>query len=1219
MAVSWTKEQQQVIDLNNRDILVSAAAGSGKTAVLVERIIKKITDKKHPADIDRLLVVTFTNAAAAEMRERIRLAIEGLLAEHPEDENLMRQASLIHNAQITTIDSFCLFVVRNHFGEIGLDPDFRIADSGELALLKLDTIAKVFEGEYEKCRESRDSAFLQLIDAYSGKRSDTAVKDMVAQIYRLSESQPWPKEWMLSLGKGYCIESVEELLESPVICEICDYVKLIAADCLNQTLNLLETALAEDGPEKYAPALRSDIGFYQEVSQKRNYRELYELFLNFKYKPLAAIRSFDGDEAKKKAVSEGRKRLKETIAELQSRYFLTDPENIVSQFERIRPHVEELIRLSCLYAEAMDEKKRKRRIVDFSDIEHFALRILVDENTKECSATALEFQQQFAEVMIDEYQDSNQVQEAILKAVAKNGSGGHNMFMVGDVKQSIYRFRMACPELFMEKYKKFDAFESETQKIELHKNFRSRKEVIDFSNDIFYKLMCPDLGDVGYDENAALYIGADYPQNPDMKAEVLYFDLSQDAEEGFSDEDLSRHQLEAHMVADKIKDMMAHLKVTDSKTKEQRNLRYSDIVILFRSLRGWGEDFAEILADCGIPAHVESQTGYFSAIEVQTVLNMLRILDNPYQDIPMAAVLHSPMAGLSDEELAEIRVSDESVPFSAAALGKMKQASSLRQEEEELSEIDKKLADFYDVYSKLRMAKDVPIRDLIHRVLKETGYGAYAASLPAGKKRAANLNMLLEKASAYEKTSYKGLFHFVRYVDQIKKYEIDAGEADVVGENADVVHIMTIHKSKGLEFPVVFVCGLSGKFNLRDTADVMVLHCELGMGISEMTAKPRTRRANLFKTEIAERIKRESIGEELRVLYVALTRAKEKLILTGTIAAADKISGYSGNTKEKQALSFLSRAKAKSYTDWIIPAVLSYPDKYEITFVEATDLIQKDVKTQAQNMDQVSEVFCRINKADKSLRDRIKAELSYEYPYQKERNRKSKYSVSELKHASMARRYDESEKEAQRPDFLLDEKEHYIPKFAQAPENEEERISPVYGVSRGALRGTAVHRAMECLDFVKLKDVDQKDEQAVKAFVRDELLRMSKANELTQEMRQLIYPAMIEEFAGSEVASRMADAAARGKLYKEKPFVMEHDGVLVQGIIDVFWEEGDSLVVLDYKTDRVETSEELVLRYKTQLELYADALTRIFSTKEKKWDTKECLIYSFRLKEVVRL
>ncbi len=1219
MAVSWTKEQQQVIDLNNRDILVSAAAGSGKTAVLVERIIRKITDSVQPVDIDRLLVVTFTNAAAAEMRERIRLAIEGLLAEEPENENLMRQASLIHNAQITTIDSFCLFVVRNHFGEIGLDPDFRIADAGELALLKLDTIAKVFEAEYEACRECEESAFLRLIDAYSGKRSDTAVKDMVSQIYRLSESQPWPKEWVLSLAEGYRIESVEELLESPVICEICDYVKLAVADCLDQTQNLLETALAEDGPAKYAPALRSDIDFYEEALRKSDYRELHELFCDFKYKPLAPIRNFDGDEAKKNAVSDGRKRLKGTIEELQSKYFSTEPAEVVSQFERIRPYADELIRLSCLYMEAMDAEKRKRRIVDFADIEHFALRILVDEDTKQCSATALEFQQQFAEIMIDEYQDSNQVQEAILKAVAKNGSGGHNMFMVGDVKQSIYRFRMACPELFMEKYKTFDAFESETQKIELHRNFRSRKEVIDFSNDVFYKLMSPDLGDVEYDENAALYEGAGYPPNPDMKAEILYFDLSQEPAEGLTDEDLSRHRFEAHMVADKINDMMAHLKVTDSKTKEQRSLKYSDIVILFRSLRGWGEDFADILADCNIPAHVELQTGYFSAIEVQTVLNMLRILDNPYQDIPMAAVLHSPMAGLDDEELAEIRVSDESVPFSAAALNKMKQAYAVRQEGEEPGGVDGKLADFYAVYQMLRREKDIPIRDLIYRVLKETGYGAYAASLPAGKKRAANLNMLLEKASAYEKTSYKGLFHFVRYVDKIRQYEIDAGEADVVGENADVVHIMTIHKSKGLEFPVVFVCGLSKQFNLRDSADVMVLHSGLGMGISEMTVKPRTRRANLFKTEIAERIKRESIGEELRVLYVALTRAKEKLILTGTIDGADKISDYIGNTKEKQALSFLSRAKAKSYTDWIIPAVLSYPDKYDITLVEAADLVQKNVEIQAQNRNRVSEVFRRIAHADQSLRDRIRAELSYEYPYRKERNRKSKYSVSELKHASMTRRYDESEKEAQRPDFLLDEKEHYIPRFAKAPENEEERISPVYGVSRGALRGTAVHRAMECLDFVKLKGVNQGDDQAVRAFVRDELLRMSKTNELTQEMRQLIYPSMIEAFAKSKIASRMAEAAANGRLHKEKPFVMEHDGVLVQGIIDVFWEEEDSLVVLDYKTDRVEESGELVLRYKTQLELYADALARIFSTKEKKLDTKECFIYSFHLKEVVRL
>jgi ATP-dependent helicase/nuclease subunit A len=1226
--MEWTTEQKQVIELKGKNILVSAAAGSGKTAVLVERIINKITDKDNPVDIDRLLVVTFTKAAAAEMRQRIGDAIEKKREEAPDDRNLLRQSALIHNAQITTIDSFCLFVVRNHFGEINLDPNFRIADEGELRLLERDVLDEVFEREYQILLEqpTEREDFQKLVDAYSGKRNDQAVKDMVAQIYRMSCSSPWPKKWIRGLAENYRITSLSQLKELPILTEMTDYVGKLLADDYDQLLSLRELAAASDGPNAYLPAIESDLAMLAEAKALSGYEELYVFFGNVSFAKLAAVRKFEGDAAKKDAVQNVRNQIKKDLEDIRKKYFRMTPEEMLFQMKELRPVAEELCRLSLLYLEAISDKKRKRRMVDFSDIEHFALQILVDEDTGKTRRTAEEFRRHFEEIMIDEYQDSNQVQEEILCAISREEDGGHNRFMVGDVKQSIYRFRLARPELFMEKYKTYQKDGEQCQRIDLHRNFRSRKEVVDFSNDVFAKIMKPDLGDVDYDERAALYCGAVYPKAGEMKAEVLLLDT----------DDSEKKKLEARMTAERICRLMKETNVTDKGSGQLRPMRFSDIVILFRSLKDWGTEFAAVLAEYGIPAHVESSTGYFSAPEVQTVLNMLRILDNPLQDIPMAAVLKSPMAGLTEEELAEIRVSSSDDSFAAAAWESMKRAAE--GETELLSE--EKLKTFYEIYRTLRREKELPIHELIVKILSRTGYGNYAAALPAGEKRAANLHMLLEKAIAYEKTSYKGLFHFIRYIDQLQKYEIDFGEADTTGENEDVVHIMTIHKSKGLEFPVVFVSGLSKGFNQMDAAEKLVLHPDLGLGIHQVTMEPKIKHPCFIKTEIAEHIRRENLGEELRVLYVALTRAKEKLILTGTVKDAEKtISGFTGNVLLGQPISFSQRVKAKSYTDWIIPAVLSYPGTYELTVMSPEELTLDAARRKAEDTLDYQTLRMKIGQADPKRVGEIAGAFSYVYPYRSQMDRKSKYSVSELKHDSMLQQYDAAEGEAQLPDFLLNEHESYVPDFARETGAEENRAAmngteqigdktnagengaakTVPGVSRGALRGTAVHRVMECLDFAALAKVNPADEQQVSDFVSRELSRMENGGEITTEMRSLVPESMIESFAKSSIAGRMAAAAQRGELFKEKPFVMEQDGVLIQGIIDVFWMEGDHLAVLDYKTDRVESAEELVMRYETQLKLYAKALDRIFGGENQNRTTKETFIYSFRLKEVVTL
>ncbi|MCD7709022.1 MAG: helicase-exonuclease AddAB subunit AddA, partial [Clostridiales bacterium] len=841
-----------------KDILVSAAAGSGKTAVLVERIIGRVTDEKNPIDIDRLLVVTFTNAAAAEMRERIGAALDAACKKNPGNAHLMRQAVLVHNAKITTIDSFCLFVVRNHFDEIGLDPDFRIADEGEVKLLEMDVLDSVFEENYS---DEDNEKFLQFIDCYSTKRSDSPVKDMVRRIYDMSLSNPWPREWIEGLLKPYRDGQGSAPME-----DLIGNVRMLISDMADEMKSLAEIAAQPDGPNPYAHTISEEAGLLYEIAKCSDFDKLRVYFKNPPFKKLDSIRNFKGDPEKKEMVSARRNAIKKEFQDIGKKYFHMSLEEVEAQQERLLPVAEGLVRLSLSYSEAMAAQKRKKRIVDFSDIEHFALEILVDPGTKKSRRTAEEFRRHFDEIMIDEYQDSNQVQEVIMKAISKNEEGGHNIFMVGDVKQSIYRFRLARPELFMEKHATFDTGDgSDEIRIDLSQNFRSREEVTKYCNDIFHKIMAADLGSVAYDKDAELNCGAKYPSCTGTEPELLLLDA---ADEGLGEhDDLSKAQLEAHMAGWRIKKLMDEGQVTDKESGMLRPVRYSDIVILMRSLRDWGPVFSDTLGTLGIPSHVDSSTGYFSATEVQTVLSMLRILDNPYQDIPMAAVLRSPMAGLSDEELAEIRVGNQGATFAAAALAAMREA------EEESG-----LGKFYDIYMRLRAMRDVPVHELIQAILDETGYGNYAAALPAGRQRSANLMMLIEKAVDYERTSYRGLFHFVRYIDQMEKYDIDFGEADVSGENADTVRIMTIHHSKGLEFPIVFVCGLGKSINQRETSEHLLLHADLGMGLCEISGRPRMKRHSLFEAQIAERIRRENLGEELRVLYVALTRAKEKLI-----------------------------------------------------------------------------------------------------------------------------------------------------------------------------------------------------------------------------------------------------------------------------------------------------------------------------------------------------
>lgn len=746
----------------------------------------------------------------------------------------------------------------------------------------------------------------------------------------------------------------------------------------------------------------------------------------------------------------------------------------------------------------------------------------------------------------------------------------------------------------MEKFDTYSLTDSDRQRIDLHENFRSRNEVLTAANDIFRKIMRRNLGNVEYDDAAALYPGASYPDMENMfKPEIL---IADSADEALCEIAEDKACMEAHMVAGRILEMLANQLVTDEKSGELRRVRPGDIVILLRSLSGYAEVFADVLMSHGIAAHTTSKTGYFSALEVQTVLNYLRILDNPFQDIPLAAVLKSPIGRFTEEELAEIRIGDSEKPFSEAFFDGVR-------EKRFSGELLDKVNVFCRTYEKLRgEILDRPIHELLIAVLEETGYEKIASAMPEGRQRQANLAMLVEKSIAYEGTSYRGLFHFIRYIDELQKYNVDFGEADLVGENEDAVRIMSIHKSKGLEFPVVFVSGLGKHFNRQDSRSRMILHHEFGVGLDETDKERHLKVPTIYKRILANQSDLESLGEELRILYVALTRAKEKLVLT---AAADRPMERADACvyEDSNEIDFPDIAGASCYLDWVLASLMTYGEKYHISSVGAADMIWQEAKRQTEEERFEKERILAGEKASKETEEFVKARLSYQYPYRSSVDLQMKYSVSELKHRAM-RRLEAAEEFETTPEFLEKPVIPYIPAFVGEEGGREE-------VSQGALRGTAVHRVLECLDFISLSDDNLfKD-------VKEQVEQMLLKGRITPEMEKLVNPKTIAEFLSSPMGRRMRAAAKRGELYREKPFVLgiqEEELILVQGIIDVFWIEEHKIYVLDYKTDRVSEAGQLAKMYREQINLYAKALHEVWNM-----EVGGQFLYSFCLHEIVTL
>ncbi len=1210
--MNYTPDQQLVIDTHHENILVAAAAGSGKTAVLVEHIIRMISSDEEPIDIDRLLVVTFTNAAAAEMRERIGKAINEQLMKQPENAHLQRQATLIHHAQITTIDSFCLYLLRNHFQEIGLDPSFRVADPGELKLLQADVLKELLEDEFQK----GDEAFLNLVEFYCTGKKETELENAILDLYRFAMSYPWPEAWLEEHSKDYRFQDTEELRESDFIKYGFNYAESLLPELISQMQTALEICREPDGPYVYDEMIEGELEELEACIGCKGWSSLRSAVEAVQFGRLSSKKDDSIHPAKRELVKGVRAKVKEQVEKIRKSFFELTDDGILHQCSETSPYAEELVHLTLLYKERFDAAKQKRNMIDFGDMEHLALKILCRQEDGHTvpSDTALEYRDYFEEIMIDEYQDSNLVQETLLTSIARD----NNLFMVGDVKQSIYRFRLARPELFMEKYHSFSTQHGPNHRIDLHQNFRSRAEVIDSVNLIFRQLMGESLGGIEYDDAASLKLGATYPDHPDreqLRTELVLREKANDSRDATTQE--------AELIADRIEQMMrGSMQVTDKASGALRAVRYSDMVILVRAAKTMAPRMKEVLEARGIPCHINAGTGYFQTPEIREITHLLRVIDNPQQDIPLFAVLRSVFGGFSDEELARIRVSGKK---------KEKLYLSLKSYEEGDALTDHCHA-FLSWLHGLREKKNyLPISELLAEILDQTHYVEYVSALPGGEQRRANVLLLLDKAANFERTSFHGLYHFVRYIDQMEKVDLDDGEASMLDENANVVRIMTVHKSKGLEFPICFVSGIQHLIsNSRDAAKPIHTDMDLGLGMNRIDPKVRVKYTTLRKEILQTKQKTDNFGEELRVLYVALTRAKEKLIMTGIIDEKakfmQKISQVNLYKEQLLPLSYLN--SASSWLDWIggalarssafngvweayelLPPEQMMPADVKVTLEGAVPQTQQILKNAAAVVKDAESFLHRVETAtvnESGLRT-LQERLQYQYPYAILRDLHAKTTVSELKMAGMEKLLQKTLEDQGKPLFETDEIGPILPRFLWG----EDVIS-------GTERGSAMHRFMELIDL---------QDPAEEASLRRQLQELTVAGTMTEGYANAVSLRQIITFLQSDLAAGMRLADREGKLHREQPFVMSipagrlnaaypsEERVLVQGIIDVYYEAEDgSLVLADYKTDRVKSGSELIERYRVQMEYYAEALSRITGKR-----VSRKVLYSFHLGQEIEI
>ncbi len=1231
MAVKFTTDQQRVIDTRNKNILVSAAAGSGKTAVLVERIIKRITDKDNPIDIDRLLVVTFTNAAAAGMKERIGNAIQERLSSEPGNMHLQRQAVLVHQAQITTIHSFCLYLIKNHFEAIGLEPDFTVADEAAVKLLAAEVKADILEEAFQEGKK----AFLHMVEFVCHNGRESVLEDYIDQLYARAMSMPFPKTWLLERKKDYDFTDLETFTSTESGQYLLFHIQGLVKSYAEAYESLYKIAVEPDGPYMYADVLEKEGEFLKKILTKQSLEEISRLLPNMEFARLPAKKDDSVHPGKKEWVKERRTSYKKALQELSAQFFGKSPQSIEVENVACKEAAEALADITITYMERLALEKRRRGLIDFHDMEHMALNILLKETEVgyEATETALGYQEFFEEVMVDEYQDSNMVQEFLVTAVSGEYFGKHNRFMVGDVKQSIYKFRLARPELFMEKYYSYGNKSNDNSvicekestdsqiRIDLKQNFRSRQEVLHAVNSVFERVMLPELGGIAYDDSAALYVGAKYAKAPHMEAELLI--ATEDKPDMYD-----AKQWEAYCIAKRIKELMREGQVLDESGEGLRQVCYGDIVILLRSPSGFEDAYKKVFEEQGIPMYMTSGSGYFDTVDIQNLVKLLQVIENPRLDIPMFGVCISVFGNLTENQLSEVKIYyKQLVQKGIVGTKKSEQCfyDMLCRYEDDFpdSEIGQTIGKLLKSLKKYRKQMEyLTVAELLYEILRDFQYREYISVLPDGEKRLANVALLLERAATFGSGGYQGVFAFTTYIDQIQKQSIDYGEAGVTAQ-IDAVRVMSIHKSKGLEFPITIVGGMGQNYQMRDKQQMILIDNDMGLGMDYINTAGRSKNKTLRKNVIALKMEQEILAEEQRILYVAMTRAKEKLIMAGYKAKFQsddekqewKSVGLKAEDKKTCMLSDV--LEARSYLDLCLlarkedsPISLRVMSAEDYTVHEVLEAVTREER-KVLLAEKLYDASHHTEESEK-LREAYETRFSYQYPHTGLKDLYSKTSVSELKKAAI--------KEENEAVFDAFEKQNeaeiipYIPAFMR--ENTE---------LHGAERGSAYHKALELWDFSEPLPAYSLGEKG-RAAIKEVLSAMVSGDRLLKRQAESISAYKMQHFLQSDIAKRINKAEMNQKLHKEQSFFLgvpanmvnaefpAEELMLVQGIIDVYFEEDDGLVLVDYKTDFIKTGQELVDRYKVQMMYYKKALEQALGKK-----VKEIILYSFSLEEEVKV
>lgn len=1185
--MQWTTEQESVINHTAGDLLVAAAAGSGKTAVLVQHVISRIMDPVDPVKLSEMVIMTFTEAAAQEMRDRIKAALEEKLREHPDSAELIREAGSIQNASISTIDAFCKHFITENYAAIDLDPGFHMGDQGELRLLQGDILEDLLEEEYA----AGEADFLHFVDTFAQGKTDAGIAELIQKLYESAASHPWPEEYLDGClaaesadGKKFLLEQLAARLRDDA--ERMGYALSICAE--------------PDGPESYLPNVAQEKQALQYAAAAENLSELVLRTQAIRYDRLKPTKS-----ALKARVTAIRDEVKKDTKDIAGMPVVLDPEAEEKMEAGIECSLRGLVRLTKKFRARYQEEKEKRHVLDFSDLEHKALEILYTtdaDGVRHPSAIADDVAQQYREILVDEYQDSNFVQEELIRALSAARFGRPDVFQVGDVKQSIYSFRQARPDLFLMKYQ-----DPDYPKIELSRNFRSRNEVVRAVNRVFHRVMRPMLGGIDYNEKVALHYG--YPKAPESEdidpryqTELLLLEVSKETSEELFGAQMSKEEAEAHMIAERIQRLHAD------------GVKYRDMVILLRSPGSWADTLVEILGADGVPAYCTSNEGYFDTVEVETVLALLDVIDNPQQDIPLAAVLHSPIYQFTDEELAvlvahfgSLQAALPQVPAANAADG----PSAENEAKPPLAPaLQAKLDHFCADLARYRaMAHYLSIHELLYRIFDETGYDHYVSAMPAGRRRKANLDAMIDMALSFEKTSYKGLFDYIRYIEKLKKYDSDQGEATVFSDQDDLVRIMSIHKSKGLQFPVVFLSGMSRKFNTRSLNEAVLVDAELGIGCDYVDLENKVKIPSLKRAAIRKKLETDQLGEELRVLYVAMTRAEEKLILTATTGDIEKL--LQKYPDADAPLSGAALESARCYLDWIMMAegaeklqrVGATRDVIELFDYTLHDIHLVAEQTALNRLRQAEKLQQAVAAVDPGAASYVEAmaDLSYHYPHAAATRLYPKHSVSEIKETAMEA-FEEAHARAGREHWQLK-----VDHSETDPSGRTQEKPVHYQEKAGADVGDAYHHALEKYDYLDTSDF---------------MAQLEK--KLPEAEYKLVNPKRFQAFLQSPLAARFRKAQAEDTLYREQHFMKQvpndylfpgsdtSEPVILQGIIDAFFIEDGEIVLVDYKSDHVREAETLIGRYQKQLELYAEALEKITGLR-----VKEKLIYSIILEQAI--